>query len=88
MVVLDGGLVFKKAIDGLSEFKDKHFIVGVLKDAIKEIGHEKVIQVITDNANVMKAAGALIECEYSKIFWTCCPHSQSSFEKYLCSKKH
>ena len=42
----------------------------MLKDAIKEIGHEKVIQVITDNANMMKAARALIEGEFSKIFWT------------------
>ena len=43
MAVLDGGLVFIKAIYGSSEFKDKHYIAGVLKDAIKEIGHEKVV---------------------------------------------
>ncbi|XP_075665579.1 uncharacterized protein LOC142635278 [Castanea sativa] len=61
MVVSDGGPVFIKAIDGSGEFKDKHYIAGVLKDAIKEIGHEKVVQVITDNASVMKAAGSLIE---------------------------
>ena len=54
MVASDRGPVFIKAIDGLGEFKDKHFIAGVLKDAIKEIGHEKVVQVITDNASVMK----------------------------------
>ena len=70
MVVSDGSLVFIKAIDGSGEFKDKHYIVGVLKDAIKDIGHEKVVQVITDNANVMKSTGALIEGEYPKIFWT------------------
>ncbi|XP_075636663.1 uncharacterized protein LOC142608889 [Castanea sativa] len=61
MAVPDGGLVFIKAIDGSGEFKDKHYIVGVLRDAIKEIGHDKVVQVITDNANVMKPAGAFIE---------------------------
>ena len=43
MVASDGGPMFIKAIDGLGEFKGKHFIVGVLKDAIKEIGHEKVV---------------------------------------------
>ena len=63
MAVLDGGPVFIKAINGSGEFKDKHYIAVVLKDAIKEIGHEKVVQVITDNANVMKSAGALIEGE-------------------------
>ena len=54
MAASDRGLVFIKAIDGLGEFKDKHFIIGVLKDTIKEIGHEKVVQVITDNASMMK----------------------------------
>nr|XP_023883711.1 uncharacterized protein LOC111996000 [Quercus suber] len=61
MAVSDGGPVFIKVIDGSGEFKDKHYIAGVLKDAIKEIGHEKVVQVITDNASVMKSSRALIE---------------------------
>ncbi|KAL4626242.1 hypothetical protein ACB092_05G082000 [Castanea dentata] len=63
MAVSYGGPVFIKAIGGSGEFKDKHYIVGVLKDAIKEIGHEKVVQVITDNASVMKVAGSLIEAK-------------------------
>ena len=43
MVALDRGPVFIKVINGSSEFKNKHFIVGVLKDAIKEIGNEKIV---------------------------------------------
>ncbi|XP_030946107.1 uncharacterized protein LOC115970651 [Quercus lobata] len=61
MAVSNGGLVFIKAIDGSGEFKDKHYIAKVLKDAIKGSGHEKVVQVITDNASVMKSVGAFIE---------------------------
>ena len=68
MALSDEGLVFIKAIDRLGKFKDKHYIAGVLKDAIKEIGHKKVVQVIIDNASVMKSAGALIEGMYPKIF--------------------
>ena len=68
MALSDEGLVFIKEIDGLGKFKDKHYIAGVLKDAIKEIGHKKVVQVIIDNASVMKSAGALIEGMYPKIF--------------------
>ena len=34
MTALDGGPVFIKAIDGSGEFKNKHYIAGVLKDAI------------------------------------------------------
>ena len=72
MVALDGGPIFIKAIDGSREYKDKHFIIELLKDAIKEIGYKKVIQVIIDNANVMKVAGALVKGEYPKIFLTTC----------------
>ena len=89
MATLNGGSVFIKAIDGSSEFKNKHFIAGVLKDAIKEIGHEKVVQVITNNANVMKAAEALIEGEFPKIFWTpCVVHTLNLALKNNCIAKN
>ena len=85
----DGGSVFIKALDASSEYKDKHFIAGLLKDDIKEIGHEKVVQVITNNANVMKAAGALIEGEYPKIFWTpCVVHTLNLVLKNICAAKN
>ena len=81
--------MFIKAIDGSGEFKDKHFIAVVLKDATKEIGHEKVIQVIIDNASEMKFARALIECEYPKIFWTpCVVHTLNLALKNICATKN
>ena len=43
MAVSDRSPVFIKSIDGSGEFKDKHYIAMVLKNAIKEIGHEKVV---------------------------------------------
>ena len=43
MAVSDRGPVFIKSIDRSGEFKNKHYIARVLKDAIKEIGHEKVV---------------------------------------------
>ena len=61
----------------------------MLKDAIKNIGHEKVVQVITDNASVMKSAGALIEGKYPKIFWT--PyviHTLNLVLKNICAAKN
>ena len=89
MAASDGGPMFIKAIDGSSEYKDKHFIVELLKDAIKDIGYKKVIQVITDNANVMKVAGALIKGEYSKIFWTpCVVYTLNLALKNICATKN
>ena len=78
-----------KEIDGLGEFKDKHIIAEVLKDAIKKIGHEKVVQIITDNANVIKAAKALIEGDFPKIFWTpCVVHTLNLALKNICAVKN
>ena len=89
MVASDGGLMFIKAIDGSSEYKDKHFIAELLKDAIKEIEHEKVVHVITNNANVMKVASAFIEGEYPKIFWTSCVvHTLNIALKNICVVKN
>ena len=89
MAASDRGSVFIKAIDGSGEFKDKHFIAGVLKDAIKEIGHEKIDQVIIDNASVMKFARALIEGEYPKVFWTpCAVHTLNLALKNICATKN
>ena len=89
MAISNRGPVFIKAIDGLGEFKNKHSIAEVLKNAIKEIGHEKVVQVITDNANVMKSVGALIEGEYPKIFWTTCvDHTLNLAVKNICVSKN
>ena len=85
MTVSDGGPVFIKTIDGSGEFKDKHYIAGMLK----EIEHEKVVQVIIDNASVMKFTGALIEGEYPKIFWTpCVVHTLNLALKNICVAKN
>ena len=87
MAASDGVPVFIKAINGPGEFKDKHFIAVVLKDATKEIGHEKVVQVIINNASVMKFA--IIEDEYPKIFWTpCVVHTLNLALKNICATKN
>ena len=89
MAVSDEGPMFIKAIDGSGEFKNKHYIARVLKEAIKEIGHEKVVQVITVNASVMKFAKALFESEYPKIFWTpCIVHTLNLALKNICVAKN
>ena len=89
MAESDRSRVFIKAIDGSGEFKEKHYIAGLLKDAIKEIRHAKVVQVIIDNASVMKFTRALIEWEYPKIFWThCVVHTLNLALKNICTAKN
>ena len=37
---------------------------------IGEVGHQHVVQIITDNASIMKAAGSIVEAKYPHIFWS------------------
>ncbi len=75
LVVSLKGEMFLKAVDTGGETKDAAYITRQLIDCIREVGVNSVIQVVTDNASVCKAAGRLVEQEFSWITWTpCTPH--------------
>ncbi|KAH1238070.1 hypothetical protein GmHk_08G022826 [Glycine max] len=56
MVVTKSGPMFLKAIDCSNEIKDKDFIAKLMREVIMEVGHSNVVQIVTDNAVVCKAA--------------------------------
>ena len=64
--------MFLKAVDCEGQVKDANFIAQLLIESIESVGADNVVQVITDNAKVCKAAGALVEARYEHIFWTPC----------------
>ena len=66
------GAMFLKDEDYSGEVKDSQFIANVLIKAIEQIGPNKVVQVIMDNAPVCKAAGLIVESRFDNIFWTPC----------------
>ena len=66
------GAMFLRAEDCSGEIKDSNFIAEVLISAIEQVGPSNVVQVITDNALVCKAAGLIVESRYNHIFWTPC----------------
>ena len=68
------GAMFLKAEDCSGEVKDAQFIVDVIIKSIEQeqVGPNKVVQVITNNAPVCKAAGLIIEGRYDHIFWKPC----------------
>jgi len=72
MAITEWGLMFLKSVDGSGEIKDKEFIAKHMRDVIMEVGHNNVVQIITDNAVVCKAAGMLIGYEFPSIYWTPC----------------
>ncbi|XP_028100995.1 uncharacterized protein LOC114300304 [Camellia sinensis] len=80
--------VFLKVINCEGEHKDKFFISNLVSQAIEEVGHQNVIQVITDNASVCSATGLLIESKYPNIFWTpCVVHTLNLALKNICAPK-
>ncbi|KAK3212079.1 hypothetical protein Dsin_016785 [Dipteronia sinensis] len=86
MAVCESGPMFLNAINCEGEQKDKFFISNLLIDAIREIGPEKVVQVVIDNAPVCKAAGLLVESKFQHIFWTpCVVHTLNLELKSICS---
>lgn len=72
MVVSDGQAMFLKAIVCSRITKGNLFIANLIKEVINEIGHEKVVQVVTDNSTNRKAAGQIIESLYPIVVWTPC----------------
>ncbi|XP_050205791.1 uncharacterized protein LOC126655601 isoform X1 [Mercurialis annua] len=89
MVVSDSGPMFIKVVDCSGEVKDKHFIADLLKEVIDEIGHQSVVQIITDNARNCKAAGEIIEGMYPHIYWTpCVVHTLNLALKNICAAKN
>ncbi|KAG6487436.1 hypothetical protein ZIOFF_056022 [Zingiber officinale] len=66
MVVCKSGPMFLKTINCEGEYKDKAFISKLLINIINEVGHQNVVQVVTNNAPVCKAVGLLVEAKQIK----------------------
>ena len=64
------GAMFLKAEDCSGEVKDAQFIVDVIIKSIEQVGPNRVVQVIMDNAPICKATGLIIEGRYDHIFQT------------------
>ncbi|GJS23832.1 hypothetical protein Tco_0452464 [Tanacetum coccineum] len=66
------GTVFLKSIDASEHVKDKDLIVSMINEVIEDVGEENILQFITDNGSNYKAAGAILEEQHPKLFWTPC----------------
>jgi hypothetical protein len=66
------GAMFLKVEHCLGKIKYRHFIANILINAIEQVGLSSVVQDITDNAPVVKAASLIVESRHNYIFWTTC----------------
>ncbi|KAL6509716.1 hypothetical protein OROGR_023026 [Orobanche gracilis] len=89
MAVTELGPMFLKAVNCEGEYKDRNHIAGLIREVIMEVGPQNVVQVVTDNAPVCKAAGMLIEASFPHIFWTpCVVHTLNLALKNICDAKN
>lgn len=72
MTICEEGPIFLKAIDGWKEYNDKYYMNSIIKDVIKEVRPQNMVQIIMDNVVVCKTFGLLIEVEFPCHFWTPC----------------
>ncbi|XP_074345195.1 uncharacterized protein LOC141684222 [Apium graveolens] len=85
MAVTELGPMFIKAVNCEGNVKDKFFMADLIKEVIMQVGAQHVVQVITDNTPVCKAAGMLVEAQFSHIFWTpCVVHTLNLALKNIC----
>ncbi|KAG5151812.1 hypothetical protein JHK84_028284 [Glycine max] len=58
-------------------------------EVIMEVGHSNVVQIVTDNATICKAAGLMIEAEFPSIYRTpCVVHTLYLSLKNICAAKN
>ncbi|KAG8377696.1 hypothetical protein BUALT_Bualt08G0059600 [Buddleja alternifolia] len=89
MAINENGSMFIRAVNCQGEFKDKWFISNLIKEVIIQVGVTNVVQVVTDNAPVCRAAGLLVEEAYPHIFWTpCVVHTLNLALKNICAAKN
>ncbi|GAU10528.1 hypothetical protein TSUD_419450, partial [Trifolium subterraneum] len=88
MAISSATPMFFNAIDGTSEFKDKYYIAKLILETISVVGAQNVVQIITDNALVCKAASSIVEGTYPHIFWSpCVVHTLNLALRNICAPK-
>ena len=66
------GTIFLKSIDTSDVIKDAIKMFELLDGVVEEIGEENVVQVVTDSASALVAAGHKLEEKRTKLFWSPC----------------
>ncbi|XP_050387765.1 uncharacterized protein LOC126804047 [Argentina anserina] len=80
------GPMMLRAVNTQGEIKTGDMIVDLIIECIKEVGHENIVQIVTDNAANCVKAGAIISSKYPSIFWTpCVVHTLNLAVKNICA---
>jgi len=70
MAVTESGLMFLSSLNTKGFTKSWFYIVDKLMEKVRDIRHQNVVQIITDNAQTCKVAGTIVEGCYPHVVWT------------------
>ncbi|KAJ4971552.1 hypothetical protein NE237_004651 [Protea cynaroides] len=70
MAVSDSKAVFINVIDCPGDDNSSEFIADLLLEAIESVGTHNVFQVLTDNSDICRDVGKIIESRHPHIFWS------------------
>ena len=71
MVYSKGSTVFLKSIDASNNIKDYKYIYKLLKNVIKEVEVDNVVQIVTDNGSAFVKVRKLLMKKFN-LYWTPC----------------
>ena len=71
MAYLKGSTVFLKSVDASNNIKDHKYIYKLLKNVIKEVGVDNVVQIVTNNGLAFVKVGKLLMKKFN-LYWTPC----------------
>ena len=57
--------MFLKSVDASNNIKDHKYIYKLLKNVIKEVGVDNVVQIVTDNGSAFMKAGKQLMKKYN-----------------------
>ena len=66
------GIFFLESVDASNESHDAMMLADLLDQRIEKIGRDKVVQIVTDNGAIYKAAGRYLVERTPTLFWTPC----------------
>ncbi|XVE88841.1 hypothetical protein DITRI_Ditri19aG0101300 [Diplodiscus trichospermus] len=70
LVYSNRGTIFHKYVDASNVLsRDADYYFGLIKSVVPKIGAEKVVQIVTDNEDAMKAGGKKLMDEFPHLYW-------------------
>ncbi|KAH7514247.1 hypothetical protein FEM48_Zijuj11G0068500 [Ziziphus jujuba var. spinosa] len=66
------GTTFLSSKEALDNAHTGQYIFDYVNECIKDIGHENVLQIVTENASNNMATANLLALKWANIFWTSC----------------